>query len=202
MYQTLNTMNITVTKITSMDEAKEFIEASVNGEFHSKIKDLKRLYLSEHSPMYTQIFKLELRSIPSYVSTHIRTHKSHFISEVVTTNRKDRGGSPDAGRMTTVDMIILCNAKTPVDMCKKRLCSNADSICREVFTRVKSEVASVDPDLARFLVPQCIYRGGICPEWRCCGYIHTEKFRERLINYLSGFESNYYIDNLSHKIYE
>lgn len=74
-------MDVILEKLTSINEAKELIETSVNGEYKSKIKNLTKLYMSEHSPMYSQIFKIKLIGIPYFVHTHIRTHKSHFIVE-------------------------------------------------------------------------------------------------------------------------
>lgn len=185
-------MKVSVRKFTGIDEAKEFISASLNDHRESKLKNLRKLYMSEHSPMYTQIFEIKMTGIPSYVSTHFRTHKKNFIAETVTTNRSDRGGSNEAGRMTPVDMIIYCNAKTLVDMSLKRLCSQADNITVNVMEMIKAEVSKMDEDLARFMVSQCIYRCGLCQEWKCCGRIKTRKFREELKDYLEGFESNYY----------
>lgn len=186
-------MKAEVRKFTGIDEAKEFITASLNDHKDSKIKNFRKLYLSEHSPMYTQIFEIKLSEIPSYVSTHLRTHKKNFLAETVTTNRVDRGGSETAGRLTPVDMIIYCNAKTLVDMSLKRLCNKADNITREVMSMIKEEVRKVDKDLFRFMVPQCIYRCGLCQEWKSCGFIKTDKFKTELRQYLDGFEDNYFL---------
>lgn len=189
-------MKVSVRKLTTINEVKEFITASLNDHKESTIKGLRKLYLSEHSPMYTQIFIVKLEGIPSYVSTHFRTHKKNFIAETVTTNRSDRGGSDTAGRMTPVDMIIYCNAKTLVDMSLKRLCSNADSIARKLMGMIKDEIKDIDPDLYEFMVPQCLYRCGLCQEWKCCGYVNTSKFKLDLARYLHGFENQYYLNKV------
>jgi predicted metalloprotease len=55
---------------------------------------------------------------------------------------------------------------------------------------IKNEVKKVDEDLYRFMVPQCIYRCGLCQEWESCGYVKTDKFRKELKSYLTGFENN------------
>lgn len=185
-------MRITVEKLTDIELAKEFLETTVHDkEFKSSMKKLDRLYLSEHSPMYSQIFIIRMYDIYSYVSTHFRTHKKHFICEQVTTNRVDRGGDKDAGRYSLVDMMIMCNAKTLIDMSLKRLCNNADYNAKLAMSMIKEEVKKVDESLYRFMVPQCIYRCGLCQEFKCCGKIHTEKFKSDLMNYLNGFENNY-----------
>lgn len=184
-------MDVILEKLTSINEAKELIETSVNGEYKSKIKNLTKLYMSEHSPMYSQIFKIKLIGIPYFVHTHIRTHKSHFIVETVTTNREDRGGDINCNRYTPVDMIIICNAKTIVNMCLKRLCSKASPETREVFKIMKEKMKDLDPDLVRFMVPQCMYRCGLCTEWDCCGYNKSDKFKSEFKEYIEGFENQY-----------
>lgn len=188
-------MDVRVRKITDIEEAKHFIETSINGEYKSKIKNLRRLYMSEHSPMYTQIFIIDLIDIPYFVSVHIRTHKKNFIAETVTSNRPDRGGAKDAGRNTPVNMSIICNAKTIVDMCLKRLCTKASKETRDVFKLMKVRMKDVDPDLEKFMVPQCIYRCGLCTEWECCGYVLTDKFKEEFNEYVQGFSKQYAFSN-------
>lgn len=186
-------MRVTVEKITDIDLAKEFLETTVHDkEFKSSLKKLDKLYMSEHSPMYSQIFIIRMYDIYSYVSTHFRTHKKNFICEQVTTNRVDRGGEKDGGRMSLVDMMIMCNAKTMIDMSLKRLCNKADYNTKMLMSMIKEETKKVDESLYRFMVPQCIYRCGLCPEFFCCGKVKSPNFENELREYLKGFESNYY----------
>lgn len=67
-------MKVTVEKITDINLAKEFLETTVHDkEFKSSLKKLDKLYMSEHSPMYSQVFIIRMYDIYSYVSTHFRT---------------------------------------------------------------------------------------------------------------------------------
>lgn len=72
-------------------------------------------------------------------------------------------------RYTPVNLAFICNAEALINMAHKRLCSKASQETREIFKLIKLSVKLVDPDLADHLVPQCWYRGGICPEAKCCG---------------------------------
>ena len=40
-----------------------------------------------------------------------------------------------------------------------------------------------DFDLSEHLVPQCIYRGGICPEPKSCGYNTSDRGIEKIKEY-------------------
>lgn len=93
-------------------------------------------------------------------------------------------------------MSIICNAKTIVDMCLKRLCSNADIECRKVFLELRNKMNEIDEDLVKFMVPQCVYRCGLCPEWKCCGYVKTDKFKKDFKEYIKGFENQYSFNEL------
>lgn len=198
-------MEVIITKFTSIEEAKKCIETSVYSKtFKSHLKDLRKLYFTEHSPMYSQIFMLELKQIPYYLHTHLRTHKTHFITETVTTGRLDMGADETEFHSTDyrhrpVNMIIMCNAKTLIDISRKRLCSKADSEMRDLWNKVRDIMKSVDKELYRYMVPQCVYRGGICPEvfgTGCCGYIHTKKFKDQLYSYLGELRlTNYWIND-------
>ena len=160
---------IKIQKITDLSPAKAHISASVMGGLESKLKNLNRIYASEHSPMYTQIYTIDM-NIPSFVATHLRTHKKNFIAEVVSTNRIDRNGGVKAGRETVVHMQIMCNAKVIVDMARKRLCKKASIETRQVMEGIRIELGRQGDELARFLVPSCIYRNGLCGEFECCGF--------------------------------
>lgn len=180
-------MKVNVRKITDLQDAKDMISASIMGGMESSLKGFKKLYASEHSPMYSQIYVLDLE-VPYFVSTHIRTHKKHFITEVVSSNRKDRNGGKDADRNTMVRMIIYCNAKTLVDMCRRRLCYHASTETKEVFQRIKGILAQNGDELAEFLVKPCVYRNGLCAEFSCCGYVHTGTYIAEQKRYNENFK--------------
>lgn len=179
-------MKVEVEKITSLEHAKEGINFSKKG-MNSKLKNLTKIYASEHSPMYSQIYIIRLFDIPGWVHTHIRTHKKNFIFESVTTSRPDRTGK-QRDPNDTVNMIIYCNAKTIVDMMIKRLCSQASFETQEVFIMIRQELKKQEDELVQFCVPKCIYRNGLCGEFEYCGYNRTNGYRENQIIYNKNFK--------------
>jgi thymidylate synthase ThyX len=70
---------------------------------------------------------------------------------------------------------MLVNAQTLINMARKRLCSKAHKETMDTMMAIKDEIAWVDPDLAKFLVPECEYRGNFCHEPRSCGRCPKKK---------------------------
>lgn len=165
-------MEIRVTKLTGQDLMRRACEMTMNGGQKSKAS-LRKLYDSEHSPIRTQVFWIEMIGIPSFVSTHFVRHKigvEHFVM----TNRDDRGGDKEANRNTPVDHGMFINAQALINMSRKRLCKKAHAKATEVMQAIKEEIAKVDPDLENFMVPECLYRNG-CHELKTCGYYQKWK---------------------------
>jgi hypothetical protein len=160
-------MEIKVTKITDVTLMQKACSYTINKE--SKMS-LNKIYKTEHSPLRTQMFVVEMIDIPTFVSVHLVRHKigvEHFVKS----NREDRPGfSGDLGREQPVNHMMLLNAQALIQMALKRLCSTTHAKTKEVIEKIKYLVEQVDPDLAKYMVPQCIYRGGICQELMCCGY--------------------------------
>lgn len=92
-----------------------------------------------------------------------------------------------ADRYTPVNLGLLVNAQSLIDMAKMRLCLQAHKETIRVFKALKEVVRTVDEDLARMMVVKCVYRGGICGEPRCCGWNKTKAFQKELSNYLECF---------------
>jgi len=160
-------MEITVKKLTDEKLMQKAIESTVLGEWDSKMT-LDKIYRCEHSPIYTQLFWVELKGIYAYVSTHFVRHRvgvSHYVSS----RRIDRGGQKEDNRYSPVTHSMIINAMSLINMSKARLCFKADSETNMVMTQLVQEVAKVDEALAKYLVPNCIYRKG-CHELQSCGF--------------------------------
>ena len=157
-------MRVIVMKLTDVDLAKRACEFTLHRGALSTV-NLKRLYASEHSPIRTQLYWIEMKNIPAFVSTHLVRHKvgvEHFVQ----THRVDRGAEELANRETPVHHAMLINAQALINMARKRLCANASPETRLLMETIKNQV---EPELAPYLVPDCDYRGG-CYEFKCCGY--------------------------------
>ena len=90
-------------------------------------------------------------------------------------------------RYTPVNLGILLNAQSVIDMSKLRLCFQAHSETIEVFSAFKEKLKEVDSSLPLMMVKKCVYRGGICGEPRCCGYNNSTKFVHELEEYVGHF---------------
>ncbi len=91
-------------------------------------------------------------------------------------------------RYSPTDLCGIMNAEAIMDMSEKRLCSMASRETREIWEKVLSEVAMVDPDLVKFCVRPCVSHGGICRESKCCGYNKSETGKHEIENYKELFE--------------
>lgn len=93
----------------------------------------------------------------------------------------------NSDRYTPVNLGLLVNAQSLIDMAKLRLCNQAHPETIEVFNSLKKAVDAIDHDLASMMVRKCVYRGGICGEPKCCGFNHSAQFQQELECYVQNF---------------
>ena len=149
---TLNTVGKTTTSLPS----KEWKE---------------KLIKSEHSPIRTLWFGFKLE-IPYWVSVHLVRHKfgvEHFVS----TQRDDRHPEEEVSRSESpqgkmVSHIIYLNAQAFINIAHKRLCNQASAETRDVVKEMVRLALETNPEFKEVLVPNCIYRGGVCTEMFSC----------------------------------
>lgn len=207
--------DIKIKKITDENIMREACEMTFLGK--SKMT-LRKMYACEHSPCRTQIFWIRLYDIPLFCSTQLLRHhvgsqpfqlscrsdrkggNVHFkerINHVIDLLNDGQNGiakkhllwlRDNADRYTKVNLGLCINAQALINMAKDRLCSDASAETREIFKAIKAKIAEVDPDLAPFLVPKCVYRGGICNSLTPCGYNKSEKGKQEIENYKKMFE--------------
>jgi hypothetical protein len=91
-------------------------------------------------------------------------------------------------RLAPQSMSMLLSAEEIINISRVRLCTCASHETRDVWARVKDVIATVDPDLAKYMVRSCIFRGGICPELKCCGYNKSEAGQKELAEYREHFK--------------
>jgi hypothetical protein len=173
-YRKNDLMRCEVKKHTTVEDAWDAINSTMYSGFHAKAP-LKQIYMWMHSPIRTQIFSIQLYDIYSFVSVHLSRHVTTV--PFVQSKRIDRDGNGTEDRYTLVNHRILCNAEAIMNMANKRLCYKASPETRDVMIMIKNEIERVDPDLSYYMVPQCVYRGGICPEPRPCGNYKVRRFK-------------------------
>ena len=157
-------MKITVTKLTDYNLMNAACAATTGGSMPNI--DPYKMYLSEHSPIRTQVFWIVMENIPTFVSVHLVRHKfgvEHFVKS----NRPDRGGDAEANRNTPVTHAMFINAQALINMARTRLCNKASKETQMTMSLIRDEISAKDAALAKALVPDCKYRGR-CYELKPC----------------------------------
>lgn len=131
-----------------------------------KVKLLK----ANHSPVRTLQFCFRLTDIPYWVSVHLCRHV--HATPFVKSQRNDRQSEYDrvsAPQNAPVTMCWYMNAEELITIAHKRLCAQASKETREVVQEICDKVIETNPEFTNLLVPNCVYRGGLCDEFNCCG---------------------------------
>jgi hypothetical protein len=150
-----------------------------------------RLLASEHSPIYDLWYTWQFIDLPYWIAMHLRTHHiecHHYIS----TQRNDIYGAYDrrkAPQDSLVNHRISANAMEIMTISRKRLCTNASLETRQTWQMFLDVLKDVTPELYNLCVKPCVYRSGICSEYKQCGFNKTKKFQEELQKYLQNFKN-------------
>ena len=144
-----------------------------------------KLIRAEHSPIRKLSFSWRWINLPYWVSVHFVRHK-FGIDHFVKTQRTDRTGVDRAElpQGSFVNHECVANAQALINISRKRLCNCASPETREAWKLVKDAVAECEPELAKCMVRECVYRGH-CPEMFPCGFTKTEAYQKELEAYRS-----------------
>lgn len=158
--------DVQIYKATHEEIVKRAFDTTVHGVDTKVSKE--QAYASEHSPIRAQMYMLHFTSVPVFASTHYIRHNIGIV-HWAKTFRDDRFDGEDFGRWQPTDHAMLLNAQSFIAIARARMCLKAHGVVRGIFDQVRKELMDVDPDLVPFLVPNCVYRGGICKErsWGC-----------------------------------
>lgn len=144
---------------------------------------------SEHSPIRSLWFTWKWENLPYWVSTHFVRHHvgvNHFISSQRNDRQKlyDRNDAPQA---SPISHVCVANAQAIINISKVRCCFQASPETRHAWQLALNEVQKVCPELYDLAAPSCVYRNGLCPEPRSCGWNKSAQFNERLVLYRTQF---------------
>lgn len=178
-------MEIKITKYTDYSAMKKAMEYTSGSEINFSDKTVRRMYNSQHSPIRTQRYLIELIEIPTFVSVHLVRHHVG-IDHYVKSNREDRANVNDtANRNTPVNHLMDLNAEALINIARKRLCFKASKETREVMEQIVLELSKQKDILADYLQPECWYRGGKCHEPKGCGLYDSNdcwgSYKDRII---------------------
>lgn len=115
-----------------------------------------------------------------------------MIEHFVATQRTDRTGinRDELEQGNLVNHECDANAQALINISRKRLCHCASPETRKAWQLVKDEVGKIEPELAKCMVKECVYRNGLCPEMFPCGYNKSEAFEKELKDYLEIKKDN------------
>lgn len=183
------------TKINKVDcdwiNIKNKCRTTVNKQYTENVptQDFKeKLLFSEHSPIRLLNVDWSWKDIKYWVSTELSRHK---FEKFISTQRTDRTGvsRDELPQAKLVNYDGYANAQNLIDMSRKRLCFCATNEARTLVEELKLELIRDCPELAKVLVPNCVYRCG-CPEFKSCGF--WEKFSKDLtLEEISNIKSRY-----------
>ena len=160
------------------------------GEGDPSDKWKKSITRAEHSPIRLIEFLVKTEGVKSWITVHNVRHKigiEHFVS----TQRDDRTGvsRDDKPQGSLVDYEFLVNLQELMTISRKRFCRQAhvetQAFWHEVVDALLADekAASVLTPVKDLLVPECIARGGMCPEMKCCGFNGSGRGKDLLIDY-------------------
>lgn len=133
---------------------------------------IKKILISEHSPIRLGRIKWSWDGIKSWVSVHFARHWLGW-DKWVSTQRTDRTGinRDECRQDALVDMDVEANPQALINVSRYRLCRQSADETRKEMEGLKIEIKKEgEKELSDVLVPNCIYRAG-CPEFHCCSYI-------------------------------
>lgn len=159
-------MNVVIEKLSDVDMLRRLCDATRPDSAKPSTMTLEKIYMSEHSPIRSQLFYIRLEGVKTFVSVHLARHKIG-VEHYVKSNRDDRGGDTEANRHTPVSHTMLINAQAILTMSRDRLCYTAHRETVATMTRIRRAMVEVDLDLARLMVPKCVYKG-FCSEPAGC----------------------------------
>lgn len=174
----MDKVKVTIEHVNGTDrQVADAARTTINLDSSEKVVKpsyMRKLYLSEHSPIRIKEFNIVIENIPYWVAMHFVRHHVG-MTPFVSTQRNDRQVEYDreaARQDEPVKLRMVANAQAIINMSRKRLCQQAATETREIWREVLGEINRIDPMLAACCVPECIYRGH-CFEYQSCGF-HTK----------------------------
>lgn len=181
-------MDIIITPKTSWNDVKHAALFTVGktAKTDADSKWVRSILQAEHSPIREKVYHIEIYGIPYWIANHFRTH---FIgcNYYISTSREDRTATQtprhELPQDAPVNLLISANAQALINISRKRLCGKAHPETRKVWESVVRLMRDVDEVMAKFMVRECVYRGGICHEDKPCGLFAK---RQTIKDYLIG----------------
>lgn len=160
-------MKVTVEKNYNGKFPNDFAAATTHGR---EVKAPNKYWFAcEHSPVRLFRYLIRFDGLKSFISTHLVRH-GVFANHAVTSKRDDLRPDPteQVGRDTPVTHIIETNAAELIFISRRRLCYKSHKNTIAAWKLATKAIKQTEPELYPYLVPECVYRNGICPEYMVC----------------------------------
>ena len=159
-------MKVTIQKIYPEWLPNRMAEMTTHGKVVKAPKSF--WFKSAHSPIRGFEYWIEFHDLPTFVSVHFVRHKfgvEHFVKS----NRDDLYLDKHVviDRNSPVNHGMKINAQALITMGRKRLCYKAHIKTVAAFRKMVKGLGRVEPEIAKYIVPECVYRG-FCPEGKEC----------------------------------
>ncbi len=162
-------MKIEIYKITETDEMlKKLLKHCWNVD--SKMSKAK-LFASNDSILEVPEYWAFCHA-PRSVALQMETHKKkHGVYVWLGTARPDRSDAipGEYSREQMVPFVMKFTARAIKEISHYRMCKKAEAPTRDFIVQFKRTLNSVEPELAKQMMPLCKYRGGVCTEFNSCG---------------------------------
>lgn len=117
-------------------------------------------------------------TVPRSVALQLETHKKKNRGYLwLGTGRPDRNDrvAGEYTREQPMPIAFAFTARWVKDVAHYRMCMKAELPTRLFMKQFKEELAKIEPELAKQMVPMCEFRNGLCTEFNCCGHNKTVK---------------------------
>ena len=184
----IKNVKVTVTMATTWERAK-IAALRTAGKRMVNLPDDKwkrKMLMCEHAPIRMVEYDILIENVPQWLTVHLVRHHVG-VQPFVRTQRPDRNDSVPQNRDELSQgelnsMQYTCNAQALISISRLRLCRCASPETRMVWEKVREAIREIDPVMAEFMVPSCVYRG-LCPEPDSCGFSSTATFDRQRLSY-------------------
>lgn len=173
-------MNVTIDLLIGVDECVKSARQTqrLSGGKTLSVDTWLNWLHAEHSPIRVMQLRVNMHDIPYYTAMHLVRH-TQGITPFVSSQRDTAINPVDYDRRKApqdalVDYCPVVNPQSLINISRRRLCTHADEVTRQIWGEVKKAIAAHDDPyvaaIAKVMMPDCDYRSGICHELKSCGY--------------------------------
>ena len=169
-------MDVKVTRLSSWEQVANLARRTMwkDGLGREPTSEWKsRIVLAAHSPIYSMFYQIDWTGLPRWIADEFVRHHVG-ATPYMSSQRPDRSpGGKSRSELTQedpVNLTMVLNAQSFLDISRKRLCRQAAAGAREAWRRTLDALRDIgETELYDHCVPECVHQGGFCPEMRCCG---------------------------------